>query len=122
VNAALYLGIDLGTSGVRGSAIDSNGKEVATASLPLQHNQQPSDWHHAAFDVIRRLGEQVGSGSIRSIAIDGTSGTVMLCDDSGAPCSPVLMYHDQSCTQQAEAISRQAHRPRRRAGGRSSPA
>ena len=108
MNAALYLGIDLGTSGVRGSAIDSKGKEVATASLPLQHNQQPSDWQHAAFAVIRRLGEQVGSGSIQSIAIDGTSGTVMLCDDSGAPCSAVLMYHDQSCTQQAEAISRYA--------------
>ena len=73
----IFLGIDLGTSGVRGSAIDGSGKELATAKIPLPHIQQPSDWQHGAFNVIRHLTDQVESGAIRAIAIDGTSGTVM---------------------------------------------
>jgi sugar (pentulose or hexulose) kinase len=108
VSSAIVLGIDLGTSGVRGSAIDTQGNELATARIPLPRMQQPSDWRHAAFDVIRRLCDQVDPGLIQAIAIDGTSGTVMLCDDDGEPCSPALMYYDQSCTDEAEEISRHA--------------
>jgi hypothetical protein len=108
VISAIFLGIDLGTSGVRGSAIDSQGKELATAGTPLPSTQQPSDWQQAAFDVIHRLCNQVDSGLIQSIAIDGTSGTIMLCDHNGEPCSPALMYYDQSCTDEAGEINRLA--------------
>lgn len=105
MTAAIYLGIDLGTSGVRGSAIDSDGKELASARIPLAlSGQQPADWKQAAFGVITRLCAQLESNRIRSIAIDGTSATVMLCDDSGEPLLPALMYNDQSCTTEAERI------------------
>jgi len=106
VSSAIFLGIDLGTSGVRGSAIDPQGKEHASASIPLSQNQQPSDWQHAAFDVIRQLRDQVDAERIQAIAIDGTSGTVLLCDAAGKPCSPALMYNDQSCSAEADKISR----------------
>ena len=102
----MYLGIDLGTSGLRGSAIDEHGKELATVRIPLPHLQQPSDWQHAAFNIIAQLCDQVASSLIRAIAIDGTSATVMLCDGNGEPCSPALMYNDQSCSAEAEQLSR----------------
>ena len=108
MSSAIYLGIDLGTSGVRGSAIDTHGKELASVKLPLPHLQQADDWQHAAFNVIARLCEQLDAGSIRAIAIDGTSATVMLCDGDGQPCSPALMYNDQSCTREAEQVRRHA--------------
>ncbi len=108
MSSAIFLGIDLGTSGVRGSAIDTQGKELAIARTALPRIQQPSDWQHASFDVIRQLCDQVDSGLIQSIAIDGTSGTVMLCDNTGEPCSPALMYYDQSCTDEAEVINHHA--------------
>ncbi len=108
MNSAIFLGIDLGTSGVRGSAIDLQGKEHASVRIPLAHIQQPSDWQHAAFNVIRQLCGQVEAERIQAIAIDGTSGTVMLCDADGKPCSPALMYNDQSCTEEADEISRYA--------------
>ncbi|MGD8581652.1 MAG: FGGY-family carbohydrate kinase [Gammaproteobacteria bacterium] len=104
MSAAIFLGIDLGTSGVRGSAIDPQGKELATARLPLPSMQQPMDWKQAAFNVITRLCDQVETDCIRAIAIDGTSATVMLCDRNGEPCTPALMYNDQRCTAEAEAI------------------
>jgi sugar (pentulose or hexulose) kinase len=105
MSAALYLGIDLGTSGVRGSAIDSQGKEIANVKFPLPPDQQPADWKHATFDVIAQLCTQLDPPLIRAIAIDGTSATVMLCDSSGEPCSAALMYNDQSCTEEAGQIS-----------------
>ena len=55
MSSEIFLGIDLGTSGVRGSAIDRQGKELATARIPLPPVQQPADWQHAAFNVIRQL-------------------------------------------------------------------
>lgn len=108
MSSAIFLGIDLGTSGVRGSAIDVQGNEVATARIDLPRMQQPSDWQQATFEVIHQLCDRVESRLIQSIAIDGTSGTVMLCDQDGEPCSPALMYDDQSCTDEAEEISRHA--------------
>jgi sugar (pentulose or hexulose) kinase len=108
MSSEIFLGIDLGTSGVRGSAINRQGKELTTARIPLPPVQQPTDWQHAAFTVIRQLCDQLDAELIQAIAIDGTSGTVMLCDEHGEPCSPALMYNDQSCTEQAEEITRHA--------------
>jgi sugar (pentulose or hexulose) kinase len=93
---------------VRGSAIDRNRKELATARIPLPHVQQPSDWRQAAFNVIRHLCDQVAAERIRAIAVDGTSGTVLLCDANGEPSSAALMYNDQSCTEEAEQVDRVA--------------
>ena len=106
MSSAIYLGIDLGTSGVRGSAIDEQGNELAAVRLPLPHLQQPSDWQHVALNCSAQLCDQLDAALIRAIAIDGTSATVMLCDDDGQPCSLALMYNDQSCTAQAKQIGR----------------
>ena len=104
----IFLGIDLGTSGVRGCAIDMREKELASIRIPLPHIQQPSDWRSAAFQVISQLCDQVDAGQIQAIAVDGTSGTVMLCSDDGEPCTPALMYNDQSCTEEALQVDRHA--------------
>ena len=104
----IFLGIDLGTSAVRGSAVDDSGRELAFARIPLPHIQQPPDWQHAAFNVVRHLSDQVEADRIQAIAVDGTSGTVMLCDAGGTPRTPALMYNDQSCTDEATIVARYA--------------
>jgi sugar (pentulose or hexulose) kinase len=38
------------------------------------------------------------------LAIDGTSGTVLLCDAELEPVSPTLLYHDNRAQQQAEQL------------------
>ena len=104
----LFLGIDLGTSGVRGSVIDSDANELANARVALPAVQQPEDWHQCTFEVIHTLCGQVDAKRIRAIAVDGTSSTVMLCSDDGTPRSPALMYNDQRCTVEAETIKTHA--------------
>lgn len=106
--AGLYLGIDLGTSGVRACLIDRDGNELASARAALPAVQQPEHWRQAVFDVIRELTAGAEATRIRAVAVDGTSGTVMLCDHNGQPCTPALMYNDQRCTTEAAFIATRA--------------
>lgn len=103
-----FLGIDLGTSGVRGSVIDHDGNERAVARIALPQNQQAEHWRQHTFDVIRQLCSQVEATCIRAIAIDGTSSTVMLCSDDGTPRTPALMYNDLRSIEEAETIKSHA--------------
>ncbi|MBN4668539.1 carbohydrate kinase, partial [Pandoraea nosoerga] len=98
----LYLGIDVGTGGVRACAIDPQGgiRGFASIALPAPRvdgnaiDQNPELWWQAAAAAIRKLGETVGLGDVTRIVVDGTSGTLLLVDAAGRPCSPGLMYND----------------------------
>jgi sugar (pentulose or hexulose) kinase len=98
-----FVGIDLGTSGCRGVAIDRQGKLIAEASLSLppsrqasfgQSEQYPENWWGAVQQVLSRLANTCVSDQIRAIAVDGTSSTLLLCDEAGEALTPGLMYDD----------------------------
>lgn len=109
----VFLGIDVGTSGVRGSCIDLNNREIASHQLKLEapiHKgncfiQNPEIWEKALYELISTLGQQIKPDEITALSIDGTSSTVLLCDHSGHPLGPALMYNDQSCATEANSIS-----------------
>jgi sugar (pentulose or hexulose) kinase len=111
--AALYLGIDLGTSGVRASAIDAAGVAVDHAAVPLPPpqrdgpaiEQDPGLWWDAVLAVFRQLGARLDLGRIRRIAVDGTSGTLLLVDAAGEPVGPALMYNDGRAAAEARRIA-----------------
>ena len=108
----LFLGIDIGTSGVRACAIDGEEHVAATASVALPPprqdgaaiDQEPEYWWRATCDAIRALGRSVDLGSIWRVAVDGTSGTLLLTDAKGQPCSAGLMYNDARATREAARI------------------
>lgn len=109
----VFLGIDVGTSGVRGCCIDSDGKELAVFQKSLElptingnNIQQPPEiWKQTVHEVISQLSRQMKSRKIIALAIDGTSSTVLVCDASGNPLSPALMYNDQSCQNESTKIA-----------------
>src|SRR3954464_747139 len=98
----LFLGIDVGTGGVRACAIDAAARIVgiATTGLPAPRqdgdaiDQDPELWWNAVVETICKLGAGVDRSAIRRISIDGTSGTLLLTDGDGAPVSAGLMYND----------------------------
>jgi D-ribulokinase len=100
----LYVGLDLGTSGARAVTIDAAGAVVASASRamppPLEAEaggrlQDPAVWREAAFGALAEVARQGGS-AVRALAVDGTSGTLLLCDEAGRPLGPARMYNDAS--------------------------
>ena len=106
---ALALGIDLGTSGVRAAAVRPGGRIVAMAKSP--HLPQPNDdidarlWWQAVVTCVNKLGESLNLQEIDAVAIDGTSGTLVLVDESLEPVTPALMYNSKGFEAEAERIS-----------------
>lgn len=109
----LHLGLDIGTSGVRGVVIDAAAAPVAEARQPLpaperegaRRTQDPRLWWQGVERVIAALATQLEVSRLASIAVDGTSGTLLLTDAQGEPLSAGWMYHDASCTAEAARIA-----------------
>jgi sugar (pentulose or hexulose) kinase len=58
----------------------------------------------ALRDCLHALGPQCDMRQISRIAVDATSATVLLCDASGQPLTPALMYNDRRAREQALRI------------------
>ncbi len=107
----LFLGIDVGTSGVRLILVDEHEHAVATVREPLppsrrdsdRSEQDPENWWRALAAACRRL-EPALRRRIAAIAIDGTSGSVLLADAHGRPLHPALMYDDARAGREAEML------------------
>ena len=106
---ALHLGLDIGTSGVRAIVIDTAGAVVAQAVAamppPLREGdsvlQDAEVWWQAVAEV---LDDVVELGRVRAIAVDGTSGTLLLADARGRPRGPARLYNDAACREEAARI------------------
>ncbi|NER39747.1 MAG: FGGY-family carbohydrate kinase [Oscillatoria sp. SIO1A7] len=99
---SFYLGIDFGTSGARAIAIDMAGEYQAEArcSFDCSFDRSAASsppwtfiWKTALFELLSSLAESVRR-EIRSIAINGTSSTVLLCDRQGTPAVEPILYND----------------------------
>ncbi|MEW5861395.1 MAG: FGGY-family carbohydrate kinase [Cyanobacteriota bacterium] len=89
----LYLGIDFGTSGARAVAIHADGTIQAEAEYPFEEAALAASWEKALFSLIEQIPLEVRR-EISAIAIDGTSSTVLLCDDAGKPVVEPILYND----------------------------
>jgi D-ribulokinase len=101
---AVWVGVDLGTQSVRTVAVEATGVVLSAAVRALtskrdgnRHEQDPYEWWtqvaDALADMVRGLPEGAAA-SIAGVAVDGTSGTVLLTDPDGTPRTPGLMYDD----------------------------
>jgi len=109
----LYIGIDLGSSGCRAVAVDNTGMIQAETSAPIppplrkenQVTQDPTLWWKAVHGCIQNLLKQIDPLRVTALAVDGTSGTLLLCDDKGNPLTPAIMYNDKRAVDQAQKIA-----------------
>jgi sugar (pentulose or hexulose) kinase len=92
----LYLGIDFGTSGARAIAIDSEGTIQAEVQYPFDVSASgdlATSWQTALFGLVEQISPQLRR-EVRAIAIDGTSSTVLLCNNQGKPVVAPILYND----------------------------
>ncbi len=114
----LYLGIDVGTSGCRAVAIDREGREIAHAVTPLPSSrrdgaaveQDSGPWWEGLTRVVHEVGRHVSLAHVRALAVDATSGTVLLGDAHGNALTSALMYNDNRAVQEAAMLKQVAPR------------
>ena len=83
----LFLGIDLGTGGIRSVIVDGDGKvcsenQIAFKQVNLSNKdgeseQNPREWIRTFEKLLEAIFSESSNREIRAIAIDGTSGTVL---------------------------------------------
>ncbi len=97
----MYIGLDLGTSGLKGILIDGNQKVLAEASAPLDvsrphpgwSEQSPAHWVSAAEAVMDALAAQ-GLGQVRGIGLSGHMHGATLLDRADDVLRPCILWND----------------------------
>lgn len=105
----LFIGLDVGTQGVRALAVDPTGEVHAAAQAPFPGRagnlppgwveNDPQDWWKATKSCLQALvtGLKTAGFSpdqVLTLAVDSTSGTILPVDRRGFPLHPALMYND----------------------------
>jgi xylulokinase len=97
----MYLGLDLGTSGLKGLVIDEAQTVVAEASAPLKASrphdgwseQVPADWIAAAETVFLALPARVREG-LKGIGLSGQMHGATLLDAADNVLRPSILWND----------------------------
>ncbi|WP_394831180.1 hypothetical protein LVJ94_32180 [Pendulispora rubella] len=107
------LGIDLGTQSVRAIILTDEGVLAGEGTAPLEsvrrngeHEQDPTSWWTAVVAAVHTARQGLDASQIEAVAVDGTSGTILLANSEGAPITPALMYDDVRATAEAEVVNR----------------
>ncbi len=108
----MYLGLDLGTSGLKGLLIDDAQRVVAEAAAPLTvsrphdgwSEQNPDEWIAAAEAVMDRLAAGPGLGAVRGIGLSGQMHGATLLDAADEVLRPCILWNDTRAHAEAAAM------------------
>ncbi|MDH7516582.1 MAG: xylulokinase [Bacteroidota bacterium] len=113
-----FLGIDIGTSGVKALLVSHDGSVLASAGAeyplrsphPLWAEQDPRDWWDAVRKALRTL-DGMRSVSLRRVSAVGLTGQMhglVALDVRGEPVRPCILWNDQrtfrECARITEAV------------------
>jgi len=101
-----FVGIDVGTQGVRLILVDQNGNEIFSGSESLtltessREEQSPEEWWQICLRLLKEMSSSIQDQlsndlEIKSICVTSTSGTVIPLDKEYNPLHPAIMYSDQ---------------------------
>ncbi|AWB50093.1 xylulokinase [Gemmobacter aquarius] len=107
----MFIGLDLGTSGLKGVLIDGSQKVVAEASAPLTvqrphdgwSEQSPADWISAAEQVLQQLSVQ-SLDKVQGIGLSGHMHGATLLDASDEVLRPCILWNDTRSHEEAAEL------------------
>ena len=111
------VGIDVGTTAVKGVAIDEAGAVLAVAEAgypfatpaPGWVEQDPEDWWRATESVLRQL--RAAAGAPAGIGLSGQMHGLVALDSADRVLRPAILWNDQRTAAQCRA-DRADDRPR----------
>ncbi|MCL9780008.1 xylulokinase [Vibrio sp. S4M6] len=112
----MYIGIDLGTSGLKAIVLDGRGVIVASQTEPLRvsrpkelwSEQNPQHWWSALNKAMLSLKEQVDLSNVVAIGLSGQMHGATLIDADGEVIRPCILWNDgrsaQECLELEEMV------------------
>lgn len=110
----MYLGLDMGTSGLRGIVTDEAGSVRCDAEAPLEtqnpkpgwSEQDPRTWITACQTVMAQLRNKIGPelAALRAIGISGHMHGATLVDAAGEVLGPCILWNDTRAAAQAAVL------------------
>ena len=108
----MYIGLDLGTSGLKGVLIDADQRLVAeaTGSLTVSRphagwsEQNPADWIAAAETVLDALAAEQDLSAVNAIGLSGQMHGATLLNGAGEVLRPCILWNDTRSHAQAAAM------------------
>ncbi|MEO0401570.1 MAG: xylulokinase [Pseudomonadota bacterium] len=113
----MYLGLDLGTSGVKALLVDDVGRSVGSADATYDvtntaqgwSEQAPQDWILGVSSALAalRAAHPSAYGAVRGLALSGHMHGAVLVDDAGAVLRPCILWNDTRSHAEAAQIDGQ---------------
>ncbi|WP_371193785.1 xylulokinase [Glaciecola sp. SC05] len=108
----MYLGIDLGTSGVKVIIINRHGELLDAASAPLTVNrpqalfseQDPAQWWSALNMAMQQLSEGPHLAQVCSIGLSGQMHGATMLDENDQAVYPAILWNDGRSQAQCVAL------------------
>jgi len=110
----MYLGLDLGTSGVKALLIDDRQQIVGSATVELDvsrphagwSEQDPAQWLRATDEAIGRLKDEHAKplSAVRGIGLSGQMHGATLLDQTGDVLRPCILWNDTRSHREAAAL------------------
>ena len=108
-----FLGIDVGTSGVKAILVAEAGDVVASATIPLTMatpqpgwaEQDPQAWWAATRDAILAVRRTHPDGTIAAVGISGQMHSSVFLDRAGDVIRPALLWCDGRTTAECAEIT-----------------
>lgn len=98
----MYIGIDIGTSGVKTVLLDHAGRVVDSFASPLTvsrpcdlwSEQTPEDWWQATLNGFAYLADKYPLKDVKSIGLTGQMHGAVLLDADGKVLRPAILWND----------------------------
>ena len=127
----MYLGIDLGTSGVKGVLVDGEQTVIDQASAPLEvtrpqplwSEQDPESWWRATGAALSELRARRPSemGAVRGIGLSGQMHGATLLDAAGNVLRPAILWNDGRSAAECAELERRVPDSRQITGNLAMP-
>ncbi|MDU8925078.1 xylulokinase [Pasteurellaceae bacterium LIM206] len=110
----MYIGIDLGTSGVKAVLLDEKQNILATTRQtltvsrpkPLWSEQNPDDWWQATDMTMRELAMKHNLQAVKAIGLTGQMHGATLLDKADNVLMPAILWNDGRSTDECGELER----------------
>jgi xylulokinase len=113
MSGELVVGIDLGTTALKGGLFDLDGNLLGLAESgypilrprPDRAEHDPAAWLTALREVLAALAESAGGRKAAAIGICSQVNTHVFVDGHGEPLRPAILWQDQRCAEIAGELN-----------------